>query len=106
MKYNRKRSCIPVTVGMLCYSIYSILWLIWEKNAAPTSNDQKLIKWYGIGALIVLFAGTIGGIVFEIKYLEKKLTEDQLFRLDAYIAAVWVVLMFIITIVILIKIQR
>ena len=103
MRYHRKRSCVPLTIGMLCFSIYSIPWLIWTKNAASTPNDQKLIKWYGIGALIVLFAGTIGGTVFKIKYLEKKLTEEQLFRLDAYIAAVGVVLMLIISIVMLMK---
>ncbi len=96
MKYHRKRSGIPLSVGMLCFSIYSIPWLIWTKNAAPTPNDQKLIKWYGIGALIVLFAGTIGGTVFKIKYLEKKLTKKQLFRLDVYIAAVGVLVMLII----------
>ena len=88
---------------MLCFWIYTIPWLIWTKNAAPTPNDQKLIKWYGIGALIVLFAGTIGGTVFEIKYLEKKLTKKQLFLLDVYIAVILGPLMMIFGIVMLKK---
>ena len=94
MKYRGTRSCVPIAVGMLCLLIYTVPVLIWAKNTSPALHDPKL-KWLGIGAIVIFTAGTLGGVVFDIAYLEKKLTAEQHLRLDALIAVVWGLLMVI-----------
>ena len=98
MKYRGTRSCVPITVGMLCLLIYSVPVLIWAKTSSPALNDPKL-KWVGIGAIAVFTAGTLAGTVFDIEYLQKKLTAEQHLRLDAFIAAGGVLLLVICCIV-------
>ncbi len=94
MKYRGTRSCVPIAVGMLCFLIYTVPVLIWAKNTSPALHDAKL-KWFGIGAIVIFTAGTLGGAVFDIAYLQKKLTAEQHLRLDALITAVGVLLMVI-----------
>ena len=92
MKSRGTHSCVPITVGMLCLLVYTVPVMIWLKNAAPALDDPKL-KWLGIGAAVIFTAGTLGGTVFDVEILDKKLTAEQHLRLDAVIAAVWVLLM-------------
>ncbi|MBR3044686.1 MAG: hypothetical protein IKG82_13925 [Oscillospiraceae bacterium] len=92
MKSRGTRSCVPITVGMLSLLVYAVPVMMWLKNAAPAPDDPKL-KWLGIGAAVIFTAGTLGGTAFDAEILDKKLTAEQHLRLDAVIAAVWVLLM-------------
>ncbi len=51
------------------------------------------MKSRGTRSCVPITAGTLAGTVFDAEILDKKLTAEQHLRLDAVIAAVWVLLM-------------
>ena len=96
MSYRHShRSNVPVSIGMICMLIYAVPVLIRLKHTSPDFDVTK-VKWI-CGTAIGIFAiGTLGGTVLDMKYLRKKLTDEQLLRLDALIAAIWLLLMVIV----------
>ena len=95
MSYRHShRSNVPVLIGMLCMLGYEVPVLIRLKQASPDFDTSK-VKWICGTAIGIFAVGTLGGTVLDMKYLRKKLTDEQLLRLDALIAAIGLLLMVI-----------